>query len=45
MSIFNGADFYIEVFSRRYRSELKRLDEVEDGREEGLIEATFGCTR
>lgn len=27
MSIFNGADYYIEVFSRRYRAEIEKLIE------------------
>jgi hypothetical protein len=26
LSIFNGADYYIEVFSLRYRVELERLE-------------------
>lgn len=27
LAIFNGADYYIEVFSRRYAGELARLEE------------------
>ena len=29
MSIWNGANFYMEYFSRRYESSLKRLEEIE----------------
>lgn len=43
MSVFNGGDYYIEVFSRRYRSELKKLEESITV-EESLLEATFGCS-
>jgi hypothetical protein len=41
MSIFNGADFYIEVFAKRYRKELQVLN---DGREgsESLLEGVMG---
>jgi hypothetical protein len=41
MSIFNGADFYIEVFAKRYRTELQVLDSKGEGNE-SLFEATFG---
>jgi hypothetical protein len=41
ISIFNGADYYIEVFSARYRSELARVDGIVDADEETLLEATF----
>ena len=43
MSIFNGADYYIEVFSRRYRQELLMLDASAEQIDESLLEATFGC--
>ncbi|KAJ3203981.1 hypothetical protein HK099_001307 [Clydaea vesicula] len=42
MSIFNGADYYIEVFSKRYGIELTQLGSLNE--EETLLEATFGCT-
>jgi hypothetical protein len=29
MSIWNGANFYMEYFSRKYEASLKRLDEIE----------------
>ena len=43
MSIFNGADYYIEVFSKRYRSEVDRLDSFESSDEcsDGVLSAIF----
>lgn len=37
MSVFNGADYYIEVFSRRYRLEIEKLQEKNDKEHEVLM--------
>lgn len=29
MSIWNGANFYMEYFARKYEANLKRLEEIE----------------
>lgn len=45
MSVYNGGAYYIEVFSKRYRDELEKLDQLSSlDIDENMWEATFGET-